>query len=320
MRARRSTDPLLALAAAGSLAAVAGHASARERVDPALAGRRRSGASPAGTREGGHHADVDGLRMYYEIHGRGRPLVLLHGGGSTIQTSFGAVLPVLARSHRVIAPEQQAHGRTADVDRPLTFEQMADDTAALLRQLGVRGADVLGFSNGGHLALVLALRHPELVGRLVLCSAYSARDGFAPALREGFDHARLSDMPAALREGYLAVAKDPDGLRAQFEKTVAMMKTFPDLPEADLRALRVPALVMAGDHDVVLLEHEVRLAQLLPDARLAVLPDARHGEYLGTAEAPKPRPALLEASLGLIEDFLGGARPARARPAAARPR
>jgi pimeloyl-ACP methyl ester carboxylesterase len=257
-------------------------------------------------RDGGHHAEVGPLRMYYEVHGRGRPLLLLHGGGSTIQTSFGAVLPVLARTHRVIAPEQQAHGRTPDVDRPLTFEQMADDTAALLRQLGVRDADVLGFSNGGHLALVLALRHPELVGRLVVCSGYYAHDGFAPALREGFDRARLSDMPAPLRDGYLAVAKDPDGLRAQFEKTVAMMKSFPDLAESDLRRLRVPALVVVGDHDVVTLEHEVRLAQLLPDARLSVLPDARHGEYLGTAEAPKPRPALLEATLGLIEDFLRG--------------
>ncbi len=270
------------------------------------AGAPASGAPRAGA--GGAYASVNGLRMYYEVHGRGRPLVLLHGGGSTVKTSFGAVLPALARTHRVIAPEQQAHGHTADVDRPLSFEQMADDTAALLRQLGVRGADVLGFSNGGHVALLLALRHPGLVGRLVLCSSFYAHDGFAPALREGFDHARLSDMPAPLREGYLAAAKDPEGLRAQFEKTVAMMKTFPDVPEADLRALRVPTLVLAGDHDVVLIEHEARMAQLLPDARLAVLPDARHGEYLGTAEAPKPRPALLEASLLLIEDFLRGAR------------
>ncbi len=266
-----------------------------------LAGARAAAAA-------GEYAAVNGLRMYYEVHGRGRPLVLLHGGGSTVKTSFGALLPALARTHRVIAPEQQAHGHTADVDRPLSFEQMADDTAALLRQLGVRGADVLGFSNGGHVALLLALRHPELVGRLVLCSSFYAREGLAPALREGFDHARLSDLPAPLREAYLAVAKDPEGLRAMFEKTVAMMRTFPDVPEGDLRALRVPTLIMVGDRDVVLLEHEERLARLLPDARLAVLPDASHGEYLGTAEAPKPRPALLEASLLLIEDFLRGER------------
>jgi pimeloyl-ACP methyl ester carboxylesterase len=246
--------------------------------------------------------------MYYEVHGRGRPLVLLHGGGSTVQTSFGVVLPALARSHRVIAPEQQAHGHTADVARPLSFEQMADDTAALLDRLGLRDVDVLGYSNGGHVALLLALRHPGLVRRLVLCSSFYAHDGLDPKLREGFDHARLSEMPAALRDGYLAAAKDPEGLRAMFEKTVAMMKTFRDVPEADLRALRVPTLVMAGDHDVVVLEHEVRLARLLPDARLAILPDARHGEYLGAAEAPKPRPALLQASLATIEDFLAGGR------------
>src|SRR4051812_50085868 len=95
------------------------------------------------------YAQVGPLRMYYEERGSGRPLVLLHGGGSTAQTSFGAIMPALAREHRIIAPEQQAHGHTADIERPLTFEQMADDTAALLDHLGIHDADVIGFSNGG---------------------------------------------------------------------------------------------------------------------------------------------------------------------------
>ncbi|HWE24256.1 MAG TPA: alpha/beta hydrolase, partial [Myxococcales bacterium] len=109
------------------------------------------------------YASLNGLRMYYEEHGQGRPLVLLHGGGSTVQTSFGEIIPKLARTHLLIAPEQQGHGHTADIDRPLSFEQMADDTAALLDRLGVRDADVLGFSNGGMVALQLAIRHPEHV-------------------------------------------------------------------------------------------------------------------------------------------------------------
>jgi pimeloyl-ACP methyl ester carboxylesterase len=108
------------------------------------------------------YAAVNGLRMYYEEHGRGRPLVLIHGGGSTVQTSFGEILPALAQTHRVIAPGMQGHGHTADIDRPLSFEQMAQDTAALLDQLGIREADVLGFSNGG---MVARRDDEELPGR-----------------------------------------------------------------------------------------------------------------------------------------------------------
>ncbi|HEY6476352.1 MAG TPA: alpha/beta hydrolase [Polyangia bacterium] len=125
------------------------------------------------------YASVNGLRLYYEEHGSGPPLVLLHGGGSTVQTSFGAIIPELARTHHVIAPEQQAHGHSGDRDRPLSFEQMTDDTAALLAQLGVVQADVLGFSNGGVVALQLAIRHRRLVRRLVVCS-HRARPGTGP--------------------------------------------------------------------------------------------------------------------------------------------
>src|SRR5215831_20910871 len=134
-----------------------------------------------------HYAAVNGLRIYYEEHGSGRPLVLLHGGGSTVQTSFGAIIPQLARTHHLIAPEQQGHGHTADIDRPLSFEQMADDTAALLEQLRVANADVLGFSNGGMVALQLAIRHPARVRRLILCSSFYAHEGLSPALRQGFE-------------------------------------------------------------------------------------------------------------------------------------
>ena len=114
------------------------------------------------------HADVGRLHMYYEEAGTGRPLVLLHGGGSTAQTSFGQIIPTLARTHRVIAPEMQGHGHTPDLDRPFSFEQMAADTAALLEQFGVRSADIMGFSNGGMVALQLAARHPALVHKLVI--------------------------------------------------------------------------------------------------------------------------------------------------------
>jgi pimeloyl-ACP methyl ester carboxylesterase len=263
-----------------------------------LLGAWSSGAVASGT-----YASVNGLRMYYEERGSGRPLVLLHGGGSTAQTSFGALMPRLAAGHRVIAPEQQGHGHTADRDRPFSFEQMADDTDALLGQLGVRDADVIGFSAGGMVALQLALRHPERVRRLVLCSSFYAHTGLAPALRAGFEHASASDMPPALLEAYRAAAPKPD-LPHFVGKSVALMTGFPDMPESTLRAMKVPTLVMAGDRDVIVPEHSVRMAQLIPGAQLAILPGSAHGTYLGAAEAAVPGSPLPEITLRLVEAFL----------------
>jgi pimeloyl-ACP methyl ester carboxylesterase len=242
--------------------------------------------------------------MYYKEHGAGRPLVLLHGGGSTAQTSFGAVLPALARRRRVIAPEQQAHGHTADIDRPLSFPQMADDTAALLAGLDVRDADVLGFSAGGMVALQLALRHPTLVRRLVLCSSFYAHAGLAPELRAGFAHATVDNMPAPLRAAYAAASPHPEALATFVAKSVALMQSFADVPEAALRALAAPVLVMLGDADVILPEHALAMVRLLPRARLAIWPGSSHGAYLGVAEAAQPGSPLPALATTVIEAFL----------------
>src|SRR5438093_13062578 len=127
-------------------------------------------------RDGGGYAAVDGLAMYYEVHGSGDPLVMLHGGLSTVG-EFHGIVPTLAQRRRVIAVERQGHGRTADIERPFSFEQWADDTAALLRHLGVGPADVFGYSVGGTVALELAVRHPELVRKLALSAAVYSMDG-----------------------------------------------------------------------------------------------------------------------------------------------
>lgn len=254
-----------------------------------------------------HYLNVNGLRMYYEDHGEdhgeGRPLVLIHGGGSTIQTSFGRILPRLARSRRVIAVEEQAHGHTEDLDRPLSFEQMADDTAALLAQLDVREADVLGFSNGGMTALQLTVRHPTLVRRLIVCSGFYARRGFIPALTEMFARPPNAEaMPPALRDAYLAASPRPD-LQALVTKTSAMMTSFPDLSDDAVRAIAAPTLVMLGDQDVILPEHAVQLAELVPHGQLAIFPASGHGTYLGVAEAPED-PQLFELGVATLERFL----------------
>jgi len=157
----------------------------------------------------GHYATVNGLNMYYETHGSGRPLVLLHGGGSTIESTFGRILPDLARTRQVIAVELQAHGHTKDIDRPLSFEQDADDVAALLKHLHIDRADFMGFSNGGTTCLQIAIRHPKLVNKLVLASATYKRDGMQPGFFDGFKGATLEMMPPPLKEAYLKANPDP---------------------------------------------------------------------------------------------------------------
>lgn len=263
---------------------------------------RAAGAAPAVDKTG--YATVNGLRMYYEEHGNGPPLVLLHGGGSTVQTSFGAIIPTLARAHHLIAPEQQAHGHSGDRDRPLSFEQMADDTAALLAELGVAQADVLGFSNGGVVAIELALRHPRLVRRLILCSSFYAHAGMPPQFWQGFSHATMADMPRPLRAALVASAPDPAEVPARFAKMVALMQAFQDIPDSSLRAIAARTLVMVGDRDVMSVEHDARLARLLPHGELAVMPGSGHGTYLGAAEGARPGSPLVGLAVATIDAFL----------------
>ncbi|HZE98659.1 MAG TPA: alpha/beta hydrolase [Planctomycetota bacterium] len=225
------------------------------------------------------YAPVNGLQLYYELHGTddGRPpLVLLHGGGSTIQTSFSELLPALARHRRVIAVEQQGHGHTADVDRPFAFDQSADDIAALLRHLHVDQADVLGYSNGGHIAIELALRHPKLVRRIVIESSMVSRDGCDPAFWEGFKGAKLESMPPELKKAYVETSPHPDRLQSFFDKSVERMLHFKGWTPEQLKSIQAPVLVLAGDRDIGTPEHSVRMFRMFPNADLAILPGTDH--------------------------------------------
>jgi len=257
-------------------------------------------AGPAGAVERGY-APVNGLKMYYEIHGSAAgdrvPLVLLHGGDPTIGTSFSKLLPLLARSRRVIAFEQQGHGRTADVDRPFSFEQTAEDTVALLRHLHVEKADLLGYSNGGHIAIEIALRHPEVVRKLVIESAMFSRDGADAAFWESFQHATLEDMPAQFQKAYRETAPRPQDLPSYFAKSVQRMLEFKGWTEDQIRSIRNPTFVLVGDRDIIRPEHAVRMFRLLPDARLAVLPATDHMAMPDRAAELAP----------MVEEFLRGA-------------
>ncbi len=231
------------------------------------------------------YAPVNGLRIYYEVRGAGRPLILLHGGGSTIDTSFRALLPSLARTRKVIAFDQQGHGRTADIlERPFSFEQSADDAAALLRHLQIDRADFLGFSNGGSIALQIAIRHPQLVRRLIVVSAMFNRAGMAPGFWQSMEHATLDSMPAELRQAYVQVAPHPEQLGTFHDKSVKRMLEFKDWPPGVIRGIDAPTMVVAGDADVVRPEHAVEMYRLLPNGQLAILPGATHALIVDKAD------------------------------------
>jgi pimeloyl-ACP methyl ester carboxylesterase len=250
------------------------------------------------------YATMHGLKMYYEVHGNGMPLVLLHGGGSTIISTFGLILPELAKTHQVIAVELQAHGHTQDIDRPLSFEQDADDVAVLLEGLKIEKADFLGFSNGGTTCLQIAIRHPGLVHKLVLASVTYRRDGMQPGFFDGFGQASLDHMPQLLKEAYLQANPDPKGLQAMFDRDVARRVGFADISDADIESIQAPALVINGDAEVVRAEHALALSRRLPQARLAILP-CGHGDYIGEICSPDKNSVLPFLVLAMIEAFLG---------------
>jgi pimeloyl-ACP methyl ester carboxylesterase len=251
------------------------------------------------------YAHVNGIKMYYEVHGRrdGVPLVLLHGGGSTIEVTFGRVLQMFARTRRVIAVEEQGHGRTTDRNAPVTFESSAHDVAALLRYLKVDKADVLGFSNGASVALQVVIRHPQLVRKLVFASSITRRDGAHPQFWEFMKQADFSNMPQPLKEAFLRVNPDMQQLKTMHDKDLARMQNFEDVPDAVVEAVRAPTLIVLGDRDIVKLEHAVELTHLIAGARLMILPGG-HGDYLGEAVMAQKDTRYPELTARLIGEFL----------------
>jgi pimeloyl-ACP methyl ester carboxylesterase len=246
------------------------------------------------------YASVNGLEMYYEIHGSGQPLVLLHGAFSAIGTSFDALLPELAKTRQVVALELQAHGRTADIDRPLTIEQMADDVAAALKELGIEQADLFGYSMGAFVALHAVLRHPEVVRKLVLASTTYNMSGVHPGLMDGF-----ADMTADMMVGspwhdeYMRIAPNPDNFATLFAKKTQMDRGTQDVPAEAIQAIKAPTLIVIGDSDLVRPEHAVEMFRLLgggvfgdmaglPTSQLAVLPGTTHVSLVQRADLLLP--------------------------------
>jgi pimeloyl-ACP methyl ester carboxylesterase len=243
------------------------------------------------------YAEVHGIKMYYEIHGEGRPVVLLHGGTATIQTSFPGQIPVLARSHRVIAIEQMGHGHTGDVaGRELSYEGMTEDTAALLVQLGIQNADVVGWSDGGQLALRLAFTHPELVRRVVASGV--GLGAVTPQMQQAMRALSADHWPAPVRDEYARVS--PNGAQhwpVFFDKVRTMWaKPSWGFSEQDLGKIKATVLIVAGDRDFTRIEETTHIYRSIPNARLAILPGTDHYTF-------QKRPDWLDP---MILDFLDG--------------
>jgi pimeloyl-ACP methyl ester carboxylesterase len=259
----------------------------------------------------GERVEVNGMQMYYEVSGEGDPLVVLHGAYMNIPT-MGEIIPMLARTRKVYALELQGHGRTTDIDRPITYPNLADDVAAFMDAVGIGKADVFGYSMGAAAGLQLAIRHPEKVDQLAAASVAYDFQGWQPAFRAFIPQMTVemfTGMPLFAEE-YRRLAADPAGFPALVEKLIALEKE-PMAWEEEVKALKAPVLIIAGDADVATLEHSVAMFRLLgggemgdmgkplAQSRLAVMPATSH-----TAVIMQP-----DLLLTFIEPFLKGETP-----------
>jgi pimeloyl-ACP methyl ester carboxylesterase len=262
------------------------------------------------------YAPVNGLQMYYEVHGAGGvPLLLLHGGLFNIDLQFGRLLPGLAAARQVIAADFQGHGRTGDIDRPLTSADLASDVVGLLRHLDIARADVFGFSVGGAVALHLAIRQPALVRKLVVSSVSFHPDGDRPEGGEAVEALTVDAIAGTpMEQEYRAKSPNPDKLQELLDKLGRFDPGFTGWADADIQGMAAPTLITVGDCDAVRLDHVVRFLQLrggdvngdlvgVPASQLAVFPGTTH--FFGLAKT--------ELVLGAVLPFLD-APPPDARP------
>jgi pimeloyl-ACP methyl ester carboxylesterase len=262
-------------------------------------------SEPAGAR-----VEVNGMQMYYETSGEGAPLIVLHGAYMNIPT-MGEIIPLLARSRKVIAVEMQGHGRTTDIDRPITYPKLADDIAAFMDVIDVEKADVFGYSMGAAVGLQLAIRYPEKVDRAALVSIAYDFQGWHPDYR-AFVPQIVPELfvGTPMEDAYRELAADPNGFPALVDKLIAL-EHQPMAWEADVARLKTPILIIQGDADIVDHGHTLAMFRLLgggvmgdqgkplPQSRLAILPATSHTAIMGQAE-------LLGA---LVEPFLNGEAP-----------
>jgi pimeloyl-ACP methyl ester carboxylesterase len=249
------------------------------------------------------YSDVNGIKMYYEIYGQGKPLVLIHGGGSTIQTTFGRVIPLFSKNRKLICVELQAHGRTSDRAAGLSFEQDADDVADLLKNLGIEKADFFGFSNGANTALQIAIKHPKLCGKIVAGSFLLKRDGAFPGFWGFMKNGTFEQMPQQFKDAFLEHTPDSAKLLTMYQKCADRMIHFSDFPDDQIRSIKAPVLLVNGDQDVATAEHVVAMSKLIIGSRVAIIPGG-HGAYIGEITTLQPDYKEDDFIVPLINRFL----------------
>ena len=280
LTAASSSSKMAALGVAGIMSLAA---NAQAQITP-----------PAGDaiKGNGRYANVNGIKLYYEIHGSGKPLVLLHGGLGAIEM-FGPNLQALAKGRQVIGVDLQGHGRTADIDRPLSVLYMADDVAALIKHLGITRTDVMGYSLGGGVALQIAIRHPEVVNKLVVVSTPFRRNGFYPDIlaQQAQVNANAAEpmKQTPMYQMYASLAPRPEDWGRLLAKIGEAMKQDFDFSN-EIKGITAPTLIVAGDADIFPPAHAVEMFSLLgggqrdggwdgsgrPKSRLAILPGVTH--------------------------------------------
>jgi pimeloyl-ACP methyl ester carboxylesterase len=262
-------------------------------------------AQPAGER-----VAVNGMQMYYEVSGEGDPLIVLHGSYMTIE-AMGEIIPRLAETHKVYALELQGHGRTTDIDRPITYPNLADDVAAFMDAVGLEKADIFGYSMGAVTGLQLTIRHPQKVDRLIFVSGAYDFEGWQPAFREFIPQMNVEmflEMPF-IQEAR-ALSPDPENFPEVIAKLI-QLETEPMAWEAEVKTIKAPVLIIAGDADAATLEHTVSMFRLLgggvmgdmgnplPESRLAILPATSHTAVI----------TQVDLLMSFIEPFLKGETP-----------
>jgi pimeloyl-ACP methyl ester carboxylesterase len=242
----------------------------------------------------GEYVDAGGVRTYYEVAGAGEPVVLLHGGGCTIET-FGAQTPALAEQYRVYLPERRGHGRTPDVEGPITYETMAHDTIAFMEELGISSAHLVGWSDGALVGLLVALRQPELVSKLVFIGQNLNTEGARPEQIVFLEGMTSETFPPMLRQMYESVSPDgPAHFEVVFDKLMQLWGRDPGIALDELPGVTAPTLVLLGDDDLPSIEHAAAMQRALPSSQLAVVPGASHA-------LPMEKPEIVNR---LILDFL----------------
>jgi pimeloyl-ACP methyl ester carboxylesterase len=245
----------------------------------------------------GAYVNAGGIRTYYAVEGAGEPLILLHGGGCTIET-FDRLTPALAAKYRVYLPERRGHGRTPDVEGPITYETMAEDTIAFMEAVGLPSASLAGWSDGALVGLLVAMRRPDLVRKLVFIGESLSAEGARPEAVAQLASMTPESFPPMLVQLYAAVSPDgPDHFRVVFDKLVALWRNHPTIAFGELASVAAPTLVLLGDDDIPTVEHASAMQRALPVSQLAVVPGASHG-------LPLEKPELVSR---LILDFLAEA-------------